>query len=70
MRHICKEIINMPPSLCEALLAYILIVIVQVFEVMFVQFNFGGYSTIGKFVTYTGIYSFYLCIVFIALSSD
>jgi hypothetical protein len=53
MRHICKEIINMPPSLCETLLACIFIAIVQVFEVMFIQFNFGGFSTIGKFVTYT-----------------
>jgi hypothetical protein len=34
MRRLCKEIINMPPSLCEPLLACILMVIMQVFEGM------------------------------------
>jgi hypothetical protein len=42
-----------PSSLCEALLVCILIVTLQVFEVMFVKFNFDGVSTIGKYVSYT-----------------
>jgi len=42
----------MTSSLCEALFVCILIVTLQVFEVMCVKFNFGGFSTIGKYVSY------------------
>jgi len=49
----------MPSSLCEALLICILIVTLQVFEVMFVKFNFGGVSTIGNYISYT-VYLFIL----------
>jgi hypothetical protein len=63
----------MTSSLYEVLLVCILIATLQVFEVMLVKFNFGGVSTIGKYVSYTVylfIYLFYLCIVFVPLSSD
>lgn len=43
----------MTSGLCAALLVYILMVTLQVFEVMFVKFNFGGVSTVGKYVSYT-----------------
>ena len=40
---------------------YTLIVTLQVFEFMFVKFNFGGVSTIGKYVSY----AVYLFIYFV-----
>jgi hypothetical protein len=49
----------MTSCLFEALLIYTLIVNLQVFEVMFVKFNFGEVSTIGKYVSYT-VYLFIL----------
>lgn len=59
----------MTSSLCEAFLVRILIVTLRVFEVIFVKFSFGGFSTTGKCVS-PCIYLFHLCIVFVAFSRD